>query len=300
MAEKKSDNDWMDAGLSAFITDEAGKHVSQFTDWANVVKDTVKLANQEIGYVANTYGNNDVPSLAGFYAEAAHSGSFNINAALKDSPFRTNLEHSNELGSTDIGTNWGQEYSSKYYKYPDKSFDAQAETLKGPVHTQAIHHGKERLIPSDQLEEAKKEAAHRIAKEELNRPQVAERLNETKDHLTARVKAPDGTESDPLKKNEADNWAREVKKGDVKEFAQPEQVNVMSHIKEIGEAAGTAALISVAIQSAPIVLGGLKKVMSDPKYSLSQYGADIANWGKDNALQIGLSNLPLQAHYVQQ
>ena len=101
------------------------------------------------------------------------------------------------------------------------------------------------------------------------------------------MKAPDGTESDPLKKNEADNWAREVKKGDVKEFAQPEQVNVMSHIKEIGEAAGTAALISVAIQSAPIVLGGLKKVMSDPKYSLSQYGADIANWGKDNALQIG-------------
>ena len=287
MKKTRKQTDWMDDAISAFVADDAAKDVSQFAGWANEVKEAVSLANKEISYVAGTYRNNDVPSLAGFYAEAAHSGSFNINAAMRGSGYRTNVPHSHEAGSSDIDTNWGQKYSSKYYGHADKSFEAQSETMKGPGHTNAIQLGKERLIPSDQLGDAHKEAARRIAKESLTRPEVAERLKETNDRLTDRVKGPDGTTSDPLTKKDADDWARDVKKGDVNTFERPQQVNVMAHIKEIGTAAGSAAMVSVALQSAPVVLGGLKKVMSDPEYSLSQYGLELGGWAKDNALRVG-------------
>lgn len=284
---KRAKKDWVGLGVSAFMADEAAHNLNEFTGWANEVKDAVRAANDEIIYVAQTYANNNVASLGGFYAEAFHSGSFNINAAINNSPYQTSVPHSHTDASPDINTNWGQDISSKYYKTAQESLNHQAETLQGTGFTDSKYIGQERLIPSDQLNDAHKEALRKIAKETGNRPDVAERVRETNEQLTDRVKSPDGTESQPLSKDGANEWARDAKQGKIDTFNNPDSVSVMSHMREIGEAAGTAALISVAIQSAPVIIGGAKKLFQDPDYSLKAFGKDIGKWAVDDGLKVG-------------
>lgn len=284
---KSAKKDWVGLGVSAFMSDEAAHSLNRFTGWANEVKDAVKAANDEIMYVAQTYKNNNVDSLGGFYAEAFHSGSFNRNAAINQSPYHTSVPHSHAGASPDINTNWGKEISSKYNKTAQDSLNHQAETFQGPGFTDSKYIGQERLIPSDQLNEAHKEALRKIAKETSNRPDVAERFRETNGQLTDRIKSPDGIESQPLTKDGANEWARNTKQGKIETFSNPDSVSVMSHMKEIGEAAGTAALISVAIQSAPVIIVGVKKLFQEPDYSIKAFGRDISEWAVNDGLKVG-------------
>lgn len=286
--EIKNKENWIGLGVTTFLTDEVGKKVSEFTEWANSVKDAVKLANNEILNIESRHGNMDIPNLGGFYAEAFHSGSFNINAALKKSKYSTNLLNSNEAGSVDIESNWGENFSSKYYKTAKGSLDAQAKTFKGEGYTNSAYEGQKRLIPSDQLDDAKVEGIRKISKETGNRQDVANRYQETTDNLTDRIRAPDGTESTPLTKEEANEWARGVKKNDIALFENPNEVNIMAHVKEIGAAAGTAALISVTLQSVPVVISGVSKIFKEEEYSIKEFGEEISEWILEDAAIIGI------------
>ena len=287
MSKANKDNlDWFNLAISAFATNIASHDVSNYSVWAKELREAIIAANDNLMSVANTYGNNSVPSLAGFYAEAFHVGSFNINSAKNNSSYLATLENSNELASVDISTNWGDDYSLKYYKNAKQSLDKQAETLEGPGFPDSKYVGQKRLIPSDQLEEAKNEATKKIAKE-VNRPDVAKRYQETKDNLTDRIQSPDGVKSDLLTKGEADEWARNAKKK-VIGFFPDKPVNLMNHVKEIGKAAGSAALISMTIQTAPILIKDIVRLCSDTNYQLKDFGTDIITFLKEDGVLIGV------------
>jgi len=273
-------NTAFDIAISAYVTDETTNRISEFSTWANDVKEAVKNANQDLYDTLEIYKGNTVPSLAGFYAEVHHAGSFNINAALKGSEEGVYAAHSTQAGSADIKTTWGEDYSSKYYKTAEETFKKQAERTQDELgnFTKLKYEGQQRIVPSDQLSDAEKFANQKIVKEISNRPEVAKDSQETKDHLTDRIKSPRGVESDPLSKKDADEWARNAKQGKVEEFKNPNEVSLGAHISEIGEAAATAALVSVAISSAPVVLGNLKRVYSDPNYKWNNYAEDLGHY----------------------
>ena len=48
-------------------------------------------------------------------AEFWHAGTFNIDATVKGSNHRAEVLRSHDLGSVDITTNCGKNYSSKYF-----------------------------------------------------------------------------------------------------------------------------------------------------------------------------------------
>lgn len=275
---KKNKQQSVDFLSSLLMTDQASNTVSNFTEVANNVKTAVSEANKTIAEMMKQNGALDVPKLGGFYAEAHHAGTFNVNAALNKSTERAWTPHSNTEGSADIKTSWGEEYSSKYYKTAEASVKAQTERSASSEFKELKYDGQKRLIPEDQLNDAHKYVDKKIGKEELNRPDVAKDYKDTKDNLTDRVKSPEGNQSDPLDKRNAEEWAREAKKGNVKEFKNPDEVNLSSHIKEIGQAAASAAAISVAISSAPVVLGGFVKMYQDKDYDFSDYLSDLKDF----------------------
>ena len=283
----KKQPDWVSQGVSAYVTGDASENID---NWSGNIVDSINAANKDVQSVADTWGNNTVESMGGFYAEAHHAGSFNINAAIKNSEDRAQWIKPggpDAKAAADIRTSWGEDYSSKYHRTPESSFMEQAKASKEAGYTNSQYKGQERLIPSDQVEQAQNYADRRIAKDIDNRPDVAERLQETKDQLTGNVKNPEGIKSDSLSKSDSDQWARDVKKGEVGQFSYNDSVNVMTHVKEIGQAAGTAALISVAIQSAPTIVGGFKRALTEENYSFSEYGGDVKKWTKEHGIAIG-------------
>ena len=79
----------------------------------------IRTVNSEINNLVD-----DLNSLEGFstaskmlkgdVAEFWHSGTFNIDAALKDSKDRAFVDRSHDFASTDISTNYGDRYGLKY------------------------------------------------------------------------------------------------------------------------------------------------------------------------------------------
>ena len=55
-------------------------------------------------------------ALKGDAAEFWHSGTFNVNAAVRGSSNRTFVDRSHGFASADVSSNFGDQYGLKYYK----------------------------------------------------------------------------------------------------------------------------------------------------------------------------------------
>ena len=133
----------------------------------------------------------------GFTAEYWHGYTYRIAQAAKRTQSWVKVEDSPEarsiLGGPDITSEWDEQFSLKFYDKARRSADAQAATK---------YVGQTRLIPSDQLEDAKRALQKRIDKllveggttdsEEVNL------LIETRDRLTDHIEGPNGEQSFPL------------------------------------------------------------------------------------------------------
>ena len=160
----------------------------------------------------NQFSSNkaDVSTLKGDVAEFWHSGTFNINAAVKDSNHRVEVVRSHELGSVDIrGKNFESDFGLKYYKNGTESAKQQAKSIfekfseykaKGgkkdldsylqksgypadTVLSDPLYAGQYRVIPSDQLKAATEWLERRIKEESVKRPEEVHRYQETLDML---------------------------------------------------------------------------------------------------------------------
>lgn len=170
--------------------------------------------------------------LCGYKAEDWIAGTFNINAAVRDSSLRA--VNVNNNGLIDIWVNNGEIFQLKYCKDGEHSARQVAKTwherymeyvsgckknapmseteyCKGHNPKEPYYDGQYRLIPTDQLNEAKAFLELKIAKELPNRPEEAKRYQDALNMLTDRIKGSDGTESIPLTKEQATEIARIVK-----------------------------------------------------------------------------------------
>ena len=300
-----------------FYAKEIGAFVGgEHTRLANA--DYLKNVQQEIDNLSeaiNKYADNGNPQLKGLVAEAWHTYTFNIDAAAKQSANRAVQEESNTLGSVDVSTSWGEDYSLKYYKSGSDSAIAQGHSLEyayqkyihnlregasiptreeylamsgiDPKTDMALcmYEGQARLIPSDQIEDAIEALNKKIAKELNNldnpeRAKVAERLIQVKEKLTSHIESPDGASSANLTEAESRELAQLAKEG---KFT-PERFDItlakkadFAYLTKNAMNAGlNAAWISALLKMVPELIGSLKKLLKEG-YLDSE---DLKNIGK--------------------
>lgn len=215
--------DWMGAAYSA-ASFEAFMQTDYIQGVSNAINDLGASINSAKGSVRG------IAQEAGFAAEKWHAGTFNIDAAARGSSYKARVVGSTELGSADIVTDYGEEASLKYYNSGRGSAQAQAKTLIEAYHNSGaaktgqsfekyldshgydseaynkllpLYDGQMRIIPTDQMSEAKAYLQGRIDKLSTIPGPQAEQLSsvyqQTLDGLKDRLVSPDGsTSSKPM------------------------------------------------------------------------------------------------------
>lgn len=268
-----------DSYTGSMLGDNCGK----ISDAIQNLEDTL---NEFKGYHTPT------GQLSGNMAEHWHAGTFNINAAIKNSSNTATVLESNGLASVDIGTNWGEQYGLKFLRNADESAKAQAISwfqkykeftyanssdisfeeyckIKGISQTDIlndpIYKGQIRIIPSDQLEDAIKWLENKIAKEELTRPEQVVRYKETLENLRTVIKSPDGTTSVALTKEQAEELARLGKEGKVKIYDTQfcNEIRLQEILGRSLKAGMTAALITFVLKMAPEIFKTISNMVKE-------------------------------------
>ncbi len=197
--------------------------------------------------VAET-GNMPIDKAQGFFAEAWHAETFNVDSVLKRMKnvsaeiMRSNSKNSVDIAVKENGKNVGN-YSSKYYKSAQDSINAQ----KG-------YGEQSRLIPKDQLDEAKERISRQIQKDRASgresRIANAEELESINEELTDRVKH-NKVESQPLGRKESEQQTEAIRKG--KDPVIQPQINTQKIIEESLRSGAIAAGITLSMTIAPRV-----------------------------------------------
>ncbi len=226
----------------------------------------------------------DANKLAGDVAEFWHADTFNIQRALERSAGpRAEVPRTNGYGSPDVKLG-DQSYQLKYYRDADASVMAQSRTFgqdarQGSPSAQAlldsglagendpVYGDMERLIPSDQLQEARQAAMRRAATERARRPEQALRYEKTKDRLTGNVKDADGTSSMDLSRQQANELANEAKSGELDlerwGLTTAQLVEIEEVMRQSLRAGVSAATISAVLEAAPAVIGAIQHLIDE-------------------------------------
>lgn len=246
-----------------------------------VVRECWKQCNNLVQELGTKYRNVKPDFLKGRVAEVFHVGSFNMDAAAKGLGHRVEYANSNELNSPDIVSNWGEQFSLKYYKGPIESFKAQ---MKG-AGNKSNYQDQTRIIPGDQLEPALNYGNQKVENLLNKDPESALRAKETLSHLQDRIKK-DSAESKPQNEQDVKKWAVEANKGNIVQPEKHEKITVSGQFKDAFSAAGNAALISIAVSVAPTIVNGAEKLMHEPEYGGSDFIREVALHIKDNGVGI--------------
>ena len=239
-------------------------------NYISTIESEIEKFTQDMLTLQSRKGSLTDP-LSGFVAEHWHAGTFNVNAVAAGSSHRANVVGSTDYASVDIGTNFGVDYSSKYYTTAEGSVTAQAQyssELGAPK-----YEGQMKLIPTEQLDEGMKIAHRRGLSNQDTRPHVSESYLETERTLTDRIS--DGkVESESLTKAESLKQAEDIKEG---EFSPDEYGVTLDNaikaeyiIKNAMKAGVSTAAITVAIQLAPDIYKAIDDLIKNGELNVEQ------------------------------
>lgn len=289
-------------GFDSFVN-LSGESIGSFTadSYVENIKEAINILDNDM----NAFQGFKTPSpqLKGDIAEFWHSDTFNINAKLTDSSFKTVVDRSHGYASADITSNWGDKFGLKYLRNGTESAKAQSvsyferyckyKSISGrgdlSVHdymaergidndnvlNDPIYKGQIRIIPSDQIKEGTDYLENKIAKESMMRPEQVERYKDTLENVAPKIKAPDGTSSSELIAKKAEQVADDAKKGsfDGKNYGySTEELIKIGHIVKQGLKAGTtAAVITMVLKTAPQIYKCIEELISSGKINEEQF-----------------------------
>ena len=237
----------------AFATEILGADVAanMGASYVDAIEQAIKQLEDNINN--HQYRNLGIGQLQGYMLEEWGSGTFNVDAVAADSADRAAVLHSTAKDSVDIQLDSGKAYSAKSYVTAEKTAKAQARFT--PETGNSSYKGQGRLVPSDQLTDARA-AAHREAlRNQPIRSEVSEAYAETETELTDTIKNEEGISSRSASRKELEEIAKESK--DKSFNAEEHGVSVESAIKteyllkQALKAGYTAAAVTVAVQLAP-------------------------------------------------
>lgn len=245
--------------------------------------------------------------LKGFDAEVWHAYTQRINAAVNGQSSSAYMPESTAVGSADIVFDNGRAYSSKYYGTASQSVGQQATTIRARYEilrknaekrgetflsleeylekyfpnaksaNESIYYTQGRLIPSDQLEQAKSLLQKRIAKERSSgRTDVANNLQEVLDSLTDTVDDGKGNTSIRLTKQQAELLAKASKDGTLDEVLEKLGITLKNLIKphdilrETFKAGLSAATLSFVMNVAPIIINAFSQMVQRGEIDVEQ------------------------------
>lgn len=261
------------------LIDEQNTHIDKINEAIDNLAD--KINN-------HPHLNNTVGTFKGYVAEEWHAGTYNIEAIKHGSEHSAWTLQSNADGSVDIETNFGKEYSLKYYDSAEKAENAQAALFKDSHGIK--YKGQERLIAAEQIEEAKYWAGRREESAKYNSekdPAVKKNLSaahrETAQHLVGTVSDDEGIKSKELSVKEAEKIAKEaqsksgfdpekhgIKKEEHIEHLSYEEEIQINYINNAFKAGLTAASITAVTQLVPELYKAIDYLIKNGEIDLNQ------------------------------
>ena len=258
----------------------------------SIVKEIDELSNGINKFEG--FNTNDL-QLKGNIAEFWHSGTHNIDSAVKGMKTRTSVNSSNEFASADISSSTGEEFGLKYYADGISSSKAQAKSYferyneyrsssnadisfdeyldERNINTDdvlvhdPIYSGQIRIIPKDQMDEAIGWLQKKIASEQSIRPEQVERYQETLRLLKDAVETEEGATSIPISANEAERLAKLAKEGEFDpskyNLTTEELVSFRLIMQQSVQAGLTAATISLVLKVAPQVYKSIEYLIQN-------------------------------------
>ena len=239
-------------------------------EYVNVVEAAIEQLEKNINQ--HQYRNLGVAQLQGYMFEEWSAGTFNVDATAADSADRATVLHSTVKDSVDIQTNSGKSYSAKSYTTAKQSVKAQAKF--NPETGQASYYGQERLIPTDQLSDAKAIAHQQALRNRSMRTDVSEVYAETEMKLTDVIENDEGIHARRVSRKELEEIACESKK---KEFRAEDHgvtpnstITTKYMLKQAMKAGYTTAVISLAIQLAPEIYKAIDFLIKEGEIDVQQ------------------------------
>ena len=218
------------------------------------------------------YRRLGIGQLQGYMLEEWSAGTFNVDAVAAGSADRASVLHSTAKDSVDILLDSGKEYSAKSYTTAAKSAKAQAQFNHET--SRAGYHGQGRLVPTDQLQDAKA-ASHRAAlTNQATRPDVSAAYAETESRLTDTVSNDEGIKSKSVSRHELEEIAKESKEKTFR--AEDHGVTADNEItlerlqKQALKAGYTSAAITVALQLAPEIYKAIDFLIKHGELDIQQ------------------------------
>lgn len=239
--------------------------------------------------------------LKGDVFEFWQAGTFNINAAIKGSNSYVNVDRSNDFGSVDISSNFGKDFGLKAYssgaasakaqsvsfyeRYNHYKLDGGTEAISEFLRDRgindesmindSIYSGQIRVIPKNQLSEAKDWLIRKINTEKMIRPEQVKRYQDTLDFITDKLEDGNGVESIPITKEQAEELARLAKQGDV----DAERINLSAKtmiefediLRNSLNAGLTAATITMILKIAPEIYNAFELLVYEKKIDDEQF-----------------------------
>lgn len=154
---------------------------------------------------------------AGYFAEAHHTASLNIDAAAAGTSVRAERLGSTEFGSADILLDDGAAYNPKFYATAKQSYDAGAELVGSGEEMSAKYAGQTIIVPADQIDSVRQ--YHReaidlaIADGDVVRREALKAVT-----FSDRI-VHQGVSSQPLTYDEAQAGAETIRKGELPAYA---------------------------------------------------------------------------------
>ena len=289
----------------SFFEKNSGSYTSAAMGNAYVqdVADVINILRKDLHAFNGFHTKSD--ALKGDIAEFWHSDTFNIDAIIKESKSRTNVDRSHDFASADITSNFNSTFGLKYYKNGADSAKQQAKNVferfkeyqsQGGTDSlekflakrklndvdinlnDSIYHRQLRVIPKDQLEEATAWLKRKILEEESKRPEQAARYQETLEMLTDKIKDGKGTESIALTKEEAEQLARLAKEGRITNETLKElgisTENLIKYeyvMKQAFKAGVSAATISMVLKAAPEIYKAISYLIKNGELDEKQF-----------------------------
>lgn len=234
----------------------------------------VQQAIQELESNINNhqYRNLGIGQLQGYMLEEWGAGTFNVDAVSAGSSDRASVLHSTAKDSVDIQLDSGKAYSAKSYATAAKTAKAQARINPETGHQSYPNQG--RLVPEDQVSEAKATAHREALRNKPIRSEVSKAYSETEDELTGTIKNDEGVSSRGASRKELEQIAKESKEQGFK--ADKHGVSLESAIKpeyllkQALKAGYTAAVITVAVQLAPEIYKAVDFLIKNGELDLQQ------------------------------
>ncbi|WP_445673090.1 hypothetical protein [Pseudomonas inefficax] len=227
------------------------------------------LIKQSISTDAGVITTQSLDVQQGYAAEAHHTGSYNIEAAGKGA--------NNHRATMDVGRRHDPVTDIRI-NTPNGSKDYQLKFYQdGKESATAFNHGKYedvgKIVPADQLEEARTTAKNRADTNAQSRPEVSKNYKNTAEKLDDSIHSDDRPDikSKPLKRRgdgSSEELVKETKKeGTGPEYADKDRVRNEFNRMQYGNAAKSGAISGAALSTASELLGFLR---SDEPLTMEQ------------------------------